>query len=99
MHMKKIWTAAALFLAVLAWAENWPQWRGPRMDGTSTETAIPIRWSATENILWKTPIPGRGYSTAIICGDRIFATSAVESENQQLLMSLERTTGKVLWTQ
>jgi hypothetical protein len=79
-------------------AEDWPQWRGPRMDGTSLETGIPLRWGPAENIVWKTPIPGRGYSTPSIVGDRIFVTSALEPENKQLLLALERKTGKVLWT-
>lgn len=56
-------------------AENWPQWRGPTADGHSSETGLPASWSATENVLWKTPLPGLGTSTPIIWGDKIFVTS------------------------
>ena len=44
-------------------AEDWPGWRGPRLDGTSTEKDIPLKWSTTENVVWKTEIPGTGYSS------------------------------------
>lgn len=79
-------------------AEDWPQWRGPRFDGTSAETGIPLKWSATDNIAWKTPIPGKGHSSPIIFGDRIFVTSALD-EGKQLLLCLDRKSGKILWTQ
>jgi outer membrane protein assembly factor BamB len=68
-----------LFLAcgVLAWGENWPQWRGPTQDGISTEKNLPLRWSKTENILWRTPLDGLGTSTPIVWGDRVFITSQI----------------------
>jgi outer membrane protein assembly factor BamB len=78
-------------------AEEWPQWRGPRGDGTSLETGIPIHWSATENIKWKTPIPGKGHSSPIVWGDRIFLTTCVEQQQQRLLLCIDRNTGKTLW--
>jgi len=57
---------------------NWPQWRGPGGLGISTETDLPLEWSATDNIKWKTPIPGRGHSSPIVWGDRIFLTTEIE---------------------
>lgn len=57
---------------------NWPQWRGPDGQGISTEKNLPTEWSETKNILWKTPIPGQGYSQPIIWGKRVFLTTAVE---------------------
>src|SRR5437868_3029926 len=92
-------TILILTFAAKARAEDWPQWRGPRFDGTSAETGIPTKWSATENIAWKTPIPGKGHSSPIIWGDRVFVTSAVKEEGKQLLLALDRKTGKILWTQ
>ena len=59
---------------------NWPQWRGPEGQGVSTETGLPSEWSATKNIKWKTPITGRGHSSPIVWGKRIFLTSAIEGE-------------------
>jgi hypothetical protein len=91
-------TLTLLTFAPGARAEDWPQWRGPRLDGTVTETGIPLTWSQTENIAWKTPLPGKGHSSPAIFGDRIFVTSALEDEGKQLLLCLDRKSGKVLWT-
>jgi len=92
-------TFAILTFASGVRAEDWPQWRGPRFDGTSAETGIPTKWSPNENVAWKTPIPGKGHSSPIIWGDRVFVTSALKEEGKQFLLALDRKTGKVLWTQ
>ncbi len=78
-------------------AENWPCWRGPRGDGSSLETSVPVRWSNTDNVFWKTPIPGKGHSSPIVWGDRIFLTTAIKETKQRLLLCLETKTGHVLW--
>jgi len=78
-------------------AENWPGWRGPRGDGTSLEKNVPTEWSATKNILWKTPIPGKGHASPIVWGDRIFLVTCDEKTQERLLQCVERTNGKVLW--
>jgi outer membrane protein assembly factor BamB len=57
---------------------NWPQWRGPDGLGVSTEKNLPTQWSANKNIKWKTPIAGRGHSSPIVWGNRVFVTTAVE---------------------
>lgn len=59
---------------------NWPALRGADGRGVSSETALPITWSATDNVLWKTAIPGRGHSSPIVWGDRIFLTTAIKGE-------------------
>ncbi|MCA9139828.1 MAG: PQQ-binding-like beta-propeller repeat protein [Planctomycetales bacterium] len=81
-------------------AEDWPQWRGPRGDGTSADTAAPTSWNAStgENILWKTAIKGSGYSSPIVIGDSVFLTSCDEQSNQRLLMKIDRKSGEILWT-
>ncbi len=56
---------------------NWPQWRGPSGTGVATDADPPTDWSDTENVRWKTPLPGRGHSTPIVFGDRIFVTTAI----------------------
>jgi outer membrane protein assembly factor BamB len=57
---------------------GWPQWRGPSGTGTAAPDARPpVDWSDSENVRWKTPLPGRGHSTPIIWGDRVFVTAAI----------------------
>lgn len=60
--------------------ENWPQFRGPGGLGVVEDAGVPTRWSESENILWKTAIEGRGHSSPVVWGDRIFLTSAIEGE-------------------
>ena len=70
-----------LFLVVsmetTAYAANWPSWRGDDGKGVVPEGAPPIRWSETENIKWKTDLPGEGQSTPIIWGDLIILQTAI----------------------
>jgi outer membrane protein assembly factor BamB len=54
---------------------NWPQWRGPTNNGISPEKGLPTKWSEKEGVAWKIDLPGEGYSTPIVWGDRIFLTS------------------------
>lgn len=61
-------------------AANWPQWRGPDGSGISTEKNLPAAWTPTTNIKWKAAIPGRGHSSPIVWGNRVFVTTAVEGE-------------------
>ena len=58
-------------------ADDWPQWRGPNGAGIS-EGTYPDRWSPTEHIAWKTEIPGKGHSSPVVWGDRVFVTTAIE---------------------
>src|ERR1043166_8635068 len=94
---------AMLLLAVLAaglanaTAENWPCWRGPRQDGTSLETNIPVHWSTTSNVVWKTQLPGFGHASPIVYGDQVFTVTAVTESQTRLLLCLERRSGKILW--
>lgn len=59
---------------------NWPQWRGPSSQGVSAEKNLPEEWSEEKNVKWKTAIPGRGHSSPIVWGKRIFLTTAIEGE-------------------
>lgn len=78
-------------------AENWPAWRGPRGDGSSLEKNVPVRWSGTENVLWKVPIPGKGHASPIVWADRIFVVTALPAQEQRLLLCLDSSNGKTLW--
>ncbi|MEP7270621.1 MAG: PQQ-binding-like beta-propeller repeat protein, partial [Acidobacteriota bacterium] len=59
---------------------NWPGWRGPDSQGISAETGLPTEWSPTKNVKWKTAIPGRGHSSPIVWGDKVFLTTSFEGE-------------------
>jgi hypothetical protein len=73
---------ASLFLLSSAQASNegsnWPQWRGPDSQGISAEKGLPIEWDTEKNIVWKTPIAGRGHSSPIVWNNRIFLTTSLE---------------------
>ncbi|HET6880184.1 MAG TPA: PQQ-binding-like beta-propeller repeat protein [Pirellulales bacterium] len=86
-------------VARAALAEEWPCWRGPRGDGSSTEKSVPTHWDGPEgyNVAWKTEIAGTGHSSPIVWQDRIFVASCLEAENDRLLVCLDRRNGKVLW--
>jgi outer membrane protein assembly factor BamB len=84
-----------LLFATSGLAANWPTWRGPQGDGVTTETNLPLTWSATDNVKWKIDLPAPGNSTPIIWGDRIFLTQAVG--DRRTVMCLDRKDGKVLW--
>ncbi len=86
-----------LGLTVPALADNWPTWRGPDGQGHSAERNLPVKWSTTENVRWKVPLPDRGNSTPIVWGDRVFLTQAVEKEGRRLVMCFARADGKLLW--
>src|SRR5688572_2519622 len=92
--------ARLLWLAVLVpqlMAENWPCWRGPHLDGTSAEKNVPIHWSATSNVLWKTELPGAGHASPIVWGDRVFTVAAIAEQEARVLLCLDRANGKILW--
>jgi outer membrane protein assembly factor BamB len=59
---------------------NWPQWRGPDGQGVSVETGLPTEWSDAKNVKWKTAIAGRGHSSPIVWGKKIFLTSNIDGE-------------------
>src|ERR1051325_6121101 len=77
--------------------EEWSGWRAPRRDGTSMETGFPVKWSATENVVWKVSIPGKGHSSPVVWGDRIFLTTCVIDTGERKLLCLDRKDGRVLW--
>lgn len=80
-----------------AYGENWPAWRGPRGDGTSLENDVPIHWSGTDNVAWKTPIPGKGHASPIVWENRVFTVTAVKDSLERILLCFDVTSGKVLW--
>ena len=79
-------------------ADNWPHWRGPTHDGVSKETGLPIKWSATEGVAWKMPLPAYSGSTPIIWGDTIFLNMATANGTGELeLWAVDRNKQEVSW--
>ncbi len=72
--------AGAAALPLEANDGNWPQWRGPSSQGISSDPDAPREWTPETNVAWKTAIPGRGHSSPVIWGARIFLTTAIEGD-------------------
>ena len=92
---------APLFLAAFAtsiFAADWPAWRGPAGDGhAAAGQKLPVKWSESENLVWKAAVRGRGHGSPIVVGDQVLlATADVETE-EQLVLSFDRATGKSRW--
>ena len=87
-------TLCLLALPSAVHADNWPQWRGLHNDGISKETNLPIKWSASDNVAWKLPLPGMGGSTPIVWGERLFLTC---EDGRDLVLLCVSTEGKQLW--
>jgi len=72
-----------LLLAAALAPDHWPQFRGPDSSGVAEDARLPERWSETENVAWKTDIPGLGWSSPVVWGDRIFVTSVIPMVEQE----------------
>ncbi len=79
-------------------AENWMRFRGPTGQGLSNETNLPVTWSATESVKWKTSLPGKGWSSPIVFEDQIFLTASTEEGVSCQVICLNRKDGSVNWT-
>ncbi len=84
-------------LEELSAIENWPCWRGPRGDGTSQETNLPLQWGPQENIAWKTPIPGEGHASPIVWEDRVYLISCDTKAHSRHLLAFDLQSGSLLW--
>src|SRR6266850_300957 len=84
-----------LLLALPIFAEDWPEFRGPTGQGHSTERGLPLDWSETKNVKWKVAIPGRGWSSPAILGDRIWLTTATEEGKSLRAICVDRNTGAI----
>src|SRR6478672_1135923 len=96
MESLKLWLFASFLFTLTASAENWPQWRGPRTDGTSLASGFPIK-ADTQSLKWKTELPGSGHASPIVWGDRVFAVSAMADTGERVLLCLDRNSGAILW--
>jgi len=95
--MRRLITAACLAMAtqVVCLGQNWPQWRGPSMNGVAPGGPVPVTWSPTENVTWKLPLPDFSGSTPIVWNDRIFLNVADGTE--LYLVCVDRNRGTQMW--
>lgn len=86
------------FAAAPSHGENWPQWRGPQRTGVTADRGAPTVWSPTENVVWKTPLPGTGTSNPIVWDRRLFITASDGRDQGELhVFCFDRDTGRELW--
>lgn len=87
-----------LVSSVFCSAADWPQFRGPNSTGVSDEKELPVKWGPTENIRWKAELPGRGLSSPIITGNRVFVTACSGVDEKRLhVLCFDAASGKKLW--
>lgn len=78
-------------------AKYWPRWRGPSGQGLATGSGYPDTWSSSQNVAWKTVVPGTGNSSPIVWRDRIFLTTAYDNGRRLSVVAFRRTDGQKLW--
>lgn len=106
---KSLASCLTLLLSSVAFGGNWAHWRGPAGNGSSPDAKPPVKWSATKNVKWKVPVPGRGSGSPVVWENQVFVVSAVATDGglgfdgERLsklafkLFCFDRGTGKLLW--
>lgn len=94
--LTQILVALGLVTPIMVAAENWPQFRGPDGTGHSDAHGLPLEWSESRNVVWKTPIHDRGWSSPVIYGKQIWLTSASKDGKELFVLCIDRDSGKVL---
>ncbi|MDZ4778884.1 MAG: PQQ-binding-like beta-propeller repeat protein [Planctomycetia bacterium] len=87
----------ALVHSAQAQAEDWPSFRGPTRQGISSETGLPLQWTAAEHIAWKVEVPGEAWSSPIVWGDQVFVTTATDGGASCRVLAFARATGELMW--
>ena len=75
---------------------DWPQFRGPRGDGHSTETGLPLTWSEDHNVAWKVPLPGRGWSSPVVIDGKVWLTTAFDEKHTLHALALDLRSGEIV---
>jgi outer membrane protein assembly factor BamB len=99
-HALALTTALVSWLAPLAQAGDWPQFRGPTGQGLVLNGTLPTTWSKSKNVVWKQEIPGKGWSSPVVAGGRVYLTTAVPRDNgdQSLrAVCLDAAKGNIRW--
>ena len=78
-------------------AGYWPRWRGPSGQGLVGDPGYPDRWSATDNVVWRAPVPGSGNSSPIVWDDHIFLTTGRDAGRRLFVLAYRRSDGALLW--
>lgn len=94
---KKEFSALSIIVIsfTFTFAENWPQWRGPELNGLSNEKNLPVRWSTQENVIWRLALPGLSASTPVIWEDRVFLN--VTEGEEISLWCVDKKRGSLIW--
>ena len=98
-------TVSLLVLGTLLVRADWPEYRGPRADGHASApgdtkpSGLPVQWSETENVKWKTPIPDRGWSSPVVLGKQIWLTTATENGRDFFAICVEASSGRILFNE
>jgi outer membrane protein assembly factor BamB len=87
---------AVLVTATVSAQAQWPEFRGPNGTGVSTATGVPVTWSETQHVKWKTPIHGRAWSSPIVQGAQVWLTTATEDGKQLFVVAVDRDSGKIV---
>ncbi|MBI3821698.1 MAG: PQQ-binding-like beta-propeller repeat protein [Planctomycetes bacterium] len=105
--MRRMFFSFALTISVLSTAaaqdiklaeSDWPWWRGPNRNGVADpKQKPPLKWSETENILWKTQVPGKGHGSPIVVGNHVYLATADHNSETQSMLCYDRNTGKLIW--
>jgi outer membrane protein assembly factor BamB len=100
MHRSRQLLVFGLFLSscLAAGAAEWSRFRGPNGTGTSADKDVPIEWTEKENIRWKLAIPGKGHSSPIVWGNRLFLQTAAPDGKDRALVCVDTDKGEILWT-
>jgi outer membrane protein assembly factor BamB len=85
-----------LLLSIPVLAQDWPEFRGPGGQGHSAERGLPVTWSETKNVRWKVALPGKGWSSPAIQGERIWLTAATEEGKSLRVLCVDSKTGALL---
>ena len=86
-----------LISCAVAHGENWPQFRGPSFNGSSTETNLPTEFSPTKNVVWSTDLPGASAAVPIVWEDRVFVSSTDPANENLLGICIDRKSGNIVW--
>lgn len=93
---RRLLLAPLLLASSLCASDNWAQFRGPTGQGLSDAKGLPLTWSETENVKWKTPIHGKAWSSPVVFGDQVWLTTATPDGRELSVLTLDRATGKII---
>jgi outer membrane protein assembly factor BamB len=89
-------STATLAVSTVGAGDHWPQFRGPTADGQAGNPGVPLQWSETQNVRWKTPIHDRGWSSPVVWGNQIWLTTATPDGKRMFAVCVDRDSGKIV---